>query len=164
MCPYYLVAILVVSVFASAAPAALVDARYLVVPGRGVGPVKLGMKVGEVAAILGTPAKVDRDARTVWYTWRDAPQRPVRSLVVETVDDLVILISVAHDGRYRTREGVGAGDTDGTVRDVYGRPSGVLHLPGYDMLEYRARGVSFVVATATASPRLVTGVVVAAHL
>jgi hypothetical protein len=80
------------------------------------------------------------------------------------VDDLVILISVAHDERYRTREGIGAGATDGTVRDVYGRPSGVLHLPGYDMLEYQARGVSFVVDTAAASPHLVTGVVVAAHL
>jgi hypothetical protein len=160
----YLVAVLAVSVFASVASAALVDARYLVAPGLGVGPVKLGMKMAEVEATLGAPAKVDRDARTVWYTWRDAPQGALRSLVVETVDDLVILISVAHDERYRTREGIGAGDTDGAVRDVYGRPSGVLHLPGYDMLEYRARGVSFVVDTGTAHPHLVTGVVVAAHL
>lgn len=159
-----LAAILVVSVFASVASAAAADARYLVVPGLGVGPVKLGMKMAEVEATLGVPAKIDRDARTVWYTWRELPQDSLRSFVVETVDDLVILISVAHDERYRTREGIGAGDTDGAVRDVFGRPSGVLHLPGYDMLEYRARGVSFVVGTGPASPHLVTGVVVAAHL
>jgi hypothetical protein len=154
----------VFAVASSVAFASSVDPRFLVVPGSAAGPVRLGMTVKEAEAVLGAPAKVDRDAQAVWYTWRDAPSDALRSFAVETMDGLVILISVAHDARYRTREGVGAGDTDAAVRDAFGRPSGVLHLPGYDLLEYRARGVSFVVETHAGEPHHVTGVVVAAHL
>ncbi|HXX37723.1 MAG TPA: hypothetical protein VEP50_06150 [bacterium] len=159
-----LAALVAVFLFVSGAFAGPTDTRYLVVPGVGIGSVKLGMPVGQVEAVLGTPAKVDRDARTVWYTWRDVQRGSLRSLAVETVDGLVILISVAHDERYRTSEGIGAGDTVQAVRDAFGRPSGVLHLPGYDMIEYKARGVTFVVDTGSKDPHHVTGVVVAAHL
>jgi hypothetical protein len=156
------VALLAVALIAFPASAAPPQARYLVVPGIGMGPIRLGMKVHDVEAILGAPARVDRDPRTVWYTWRDA-SGSLRSIAVEALDDLVILISVAHDERYRTREGVGPGDTDHTVQEAFGRPSGVLHLPGYDLVEYKARGITFVVDTG-AERHHVTGVVVAARL
>ena len=153
----WLTVTLVVAAAASRVSAQSPDPRYLVVPGRSAGPVALGMTMDKVEAVWGSPTKVDRDANTQWYTWRDSPPR---SVAVEMQSNIVVMISVAHDPRYRTRDGLGDGDSADHVQKVLGRPSHVRPLPGFSMLEYKSLGVAFVVD----QTRHVTGVIVAASV
>jgi hypothetical protein len=128
--------------------------EFLLVPGRSAGRVAIGMQVATLTETLGRPAKIENDGGRDWYTWQD---RLLRSIAVETAQDVVILISIAHDPRYRTRDGLGDGATADQVEHALGRPSSLLRLPGYDLLEYRSRGIAFVVD----GSRHVTGIVVA---
>jgi hypothetical protein len=153
----WLVVLLVVAAAAPRVSGQSPDPQFLVIPGRSVGPVALGMTVDKVEAALGSPTKVDQDASSQWYTWRDLPPR---SLAVEMQSNIVVLISIAHDPRYRTRDGLGDGDTVDRVQKMLGRPSHVRPLTGYAMLEYKSLGVAFVVD----NTHHVTGIIVAARV
>ena len=133
------------------------DPHFLVVPGRSVGPVTLGMTMDNVKAVWGSPTKVERDANSQWYTWRDSPPR---SVAVEMQSNMVVMISIAHDPRYRTRDGLGDGDSVDRIQRLLGRPSHVRPLPGFSMLEYKSLGVAFVID----QTHHVTGVIVAASV
>ena len=133
------------------------DPNFLVVPGRSVGPVALGMTMDNVKALWGSPTKVERDANSQWYTWRDSPPR---SVAVEMQSNMVVMISIAHDPRYRTRDGLGDGDSVDRIQRLLGRPSHVRPLPGFSMLEYKSLGVAFVID----QTHHVTGVIVAASV
>ena len=133
------------------------DPQFLVLPGRSVGPVALGMTMDNVKAVWGSPTKVERDANSQWYTWRDSPPR---SVAVEMQSNMVVMISIAHDPRYRTRDGLGDGDSVDRIQRLLGRPSHVRPLPGFSMLEYKSLGVAFVID----QTHHVTGVIVAASV
>jgi len=133
------------------------DAHFLVVPGRSVGPVALGMSMDNVKAAWGSPTQVDQDANSQWYTWRESPPR---SVAVEMQSNIVVMISIAHDPRYRTRDGLGDGDSADRVQKLLGRPSHVRPLPGFFMLEYKSLGVAFVIDRT----HHVSGVIVAASV
>jgi hypothetical protein len=133
------------------------DPHFLVVPGRSVGLVALGMTMDNVKAAWGSPTQVDRDANSQWYTWRESPPR---SVAVEMQSNMVVMISIAHDPRYRTRDGLGDGDSVDRVQKLLGRPSHVRPLPGFSMLEYKSLGVAFVIDRT----HHVSGVIVAASV
>jgi hypothetical protein len=137
---------------AAAAP----DGQFLVVPGRSAGPVGIGMTLDAVERILGDPSTKDLTGSTQWYQWQ-APVGQAASFAVETLQNTVVLISLAHDPRYRTSEGLGDGNTVDEVQRVFGHPSSVMRLSGYAIVQYRTKGIGFV---ADGSNR-VTGIVIA---
>ena len=137
---------------AGAAPAT----QFLVVPGRSMGPVAIGMRLDAVERIFGRPSKVDPTGATQWYEWK-SPDNRLRSIAVETVRNTVVLISLAHDPRYRTSAGLGDGNTLADVERVFGRPSSVMRLGGFAIVQYRKSGIGFV----TDGSGRVTGIVIA---
>jgi outer membrane protein assembly factor BamE (lipoprotein component of BamABCDE complex) len=153
----WLAVILAVASAAWPVSAQPLGSQFLVVPGRSVGPVALGMTMDNVKAVWGSPTQVDRDANSQWYTWRDSPPR---SVAVEMQSNMVVMISIAHDPRYRTRDGLGDGDSADRILRLLGRPSHVRPLPGFSMLEYKRLGVAFVIDRT----QHVSGVIVAASL
>jgi len=141
-------------------PAALTGAapseRFLIVPGRSAGPIGIGMPLDAVEHIFGRPSTADLTGSTHWYQWRVSVNQAA-SIAVETAQNTVVLISLAHDPRYRTSEGLGDGDTLDDVRRVFGRPSSVMRLSGYAIAQYRTKGIAFV----TDGSDRVTGIVIA---
>lgn len=132
------------------------NAQFLVVPGHRVGPIAIGMRLQAVEGILGPPAKVDLSGPTQWYEWKD-PENRFRSIAVETIQNSVVLISLAHDPRYRTIDGLGDGTPLVHVKRMLGRPSSVINLGGFSIVQYRRTGIGFV---SDGSGR-VTGIVIA---
>jgi hypothetical protein len=133
--------------------------RFLVVPGRSMGPIAIGMRLDAVESILGRPSKIDPTGHTQWYEWK-APENRLRSIAVETLKSTVVLISLAHDPRYRTSDGLGDGTTLAEVTRVFGRPSSVMRLGGFSIVQYRRNGIGFV----TDGSGRVTGIVIAPGL
>lgn len=132
------------------------DTAFLVVPGRSIGAVAIGMRLEAVENVLGNPSKVDPSGRTQWYEWKD-PEDRFRSIAVETLQNTVVLISLAHDARYRTIDGLGDGTPLAEVERVLGRPSSVMNLGGFSIVQYRGTGIGFV----TDGTRRVTGIIIA---
>ena len=130
--------------------------QFLVVPGRSLGPVAIGMRLEAVERLLGRPSKVDPTGRTQWYEWK-SPDNRLRSIAVETLQNTVVLISLAHDPRYRTSQGLGDGTALSQVERVLGRPSSVIRLGGFSIVQYRRIGIGFV----TDGSERVTGIVIA---
>ena len=130
--------------------------RFLVIPGHSAGRIDIGMTLDAVEQILGMPSTSDLTATPKWYEWR-APNSQMASLAVETAQDTVVLISLAHDPRYRTSEGIGDGSMLDEVQRVFGHPSSVMNLSGYAIMQYRTKGIGFV----TDGSNRVTGIVIA---
>jgi hypothetical protein len=130
--------------------------HFLVIPGRSAGPVNIGMKLDAVEHIFGQPSTKDLTGNTQWYEWQ-APVGQAASFAVETLQNTVVLISLAHDPRYRTSEGLGDGNTLDEVQRVFGQPSSVMRLSGYAIVQYRTKGIGFV----TDGSDHVTGIVIA---
>jgi len=147
--------LLVLALAAGPGAASSLD-QFLVVPGRSLGPIIIGMRLDSVERILGRPTKVDPSGATQWYQWQ-APEDHLRSIAVETSQDVVVLISLAHDPRYRTNDGLGDGTAMGEVERILGRPSSVTRLGGFSIVQYRKDGIGFV----TNGSGLVTGIVIA---
>jgi hypothetical protein len=129
---------------------------FLVVPGRSMGPIAIGMRLEAVEETFGSPTKTDLSGQTQWYEWK-SPDDHLRSIAVETLKNTVVLISLAHDPRYRTNEGLGDGTTLAEVERVLGTPSSVMHLGGFSIVQYRRTGIGFV----TDGSGRVTGIVIA---
>jgi hypothetical protein len=148
----FLLALVIAVPPAVAAP----DDRFLVVPGRSMGPVAIGMRLEAVEEALGRPSKADLSGHTQWYEWK-SPENRLRSIAVETLQNTVVLISLAHDPRYRTRDGLGDGDALADVERVLGQPSSIMRLGGFSIVQYRREGIGFV----TDGTGRVTGIVIA---
>jgi hypothetical protein len=151
-CVFALALLIAVPAAVSAAP----GTPFLVVPGRSLGPVTIGMHLEAVESVLGKPTKVDPTGRTQWYEWKSPGDR-FRSIAVETLQNTVVLISLAHDPRYRTSEGLGDGTALAEVERTLGRPSSVMRLGGFSIVQYRKIGIGFV----TDGSERVTGIVIA---
>lgn len=143
---------------AAAASTALAapQGEFLVVPGHSMGPITIGMRLEAVEHIFGQPSKVDPTGSTQWYEWK-SPDNHLRSIAVETLQNTVVLISLAHDPRYRTSQGLGDGTAFSEVRRVLGRPSSTIRLGGFSIIQYRMLGIGFV----TDGTGRVTGIIVA---
>lgn len=149
--------VIVMAIALAAAPAvASSGPDFLVVPGRRIGSVAIGMHLDAVEEFLGRPSRTDSDGRTRWYEWK-APDNRLRSIAVETLQNTVVLISLAHDPRYRTTEGWGDGDRLEAVERVWGRAQSTIRLGGFGIAQYRKKGIAFV----TDGAGRVTGIVVA---
>ena len=134
------------AVGAPAAPPEQPGGAMLVVPGRSIGSIRLGMKVQDVVAVLG-PAKetAARPGVGTDYTWYAAPAGS--GLGVRATDGGVVRqIWVLNDGAYRTREGLHAGSAEADVSAALGAPSWTVAVTSQEKattLMYDALGVWF---------------------
>jgi len=137
------------------------DTEHLIVPGQGIGPIKLGMSVDAVESILGTPVFHNLGSEFDVEYWR--PSRYFTVVYYHGPDSalyggvIAVGISVGVNfGKnldpstaesYATAEGVHIGSKVEEVRAAFGGPSNVERgkdylQKDYDLLEYRGRGIS----------------------
>ena len=136
------------------------DAEHLIVPGQGIGPIKLGMSVDAVESVLGAPVWHSRGGLFDVEYWR--PSRYFTVVYYHGPDAAlyggVIAVGInvgVNFGKnldpspaesYATSEGVHVGSKTEEVQAAFGSPSNVQHAKDYfekdyDLLEYRGRGV-----------------------
>lgn len=130
---------------------ASVDPAHLIAPGVGIGPVKLGMAIGNVAALLGTPTAAQvfthgavlpaRGGATAFY-WPKS-----RWLVETDRTGIVYDVAILNDPQCSTADGLHDGLTPADIRAKWGPPSRSAHAQtGSEFLVYDSRGVTFVVS------------------
>lgn len=100
-----------------------------VVPGQGIGAVRLGMPVRDVLALLGPQKSADRlpDGEMV-YRWFAPPGNDGLGVRV-TPDGVVSRVWALNDVAYVLRGALKAGSTEEEVRAVLGPPSRVVENP-----------------------------------
>jgi len=120
---------------------------YLITPGVGIGPIRIGLHIGQVTGILGTPKSTisGRDGSVV-YTWFDPKERRKEGLGVRTFQNGVIdLIWAQNDARYHTPNGIHPGSTEADLNAAFGVPPRMekSQTGGTDNLWYDAQGIRF---------------------
>ncbi len=135
-------------VVASAAIAQGVPDQFLITPGVGIGPVRLGMHIADIAKILGTPKPAAKfrgpvlptPEGAVVYSWPDA------HLVAETdAAGFIYWVSVTDHPTAATSDGLKYGSSAGEVRTRMGDPSRSLPVDDTLRLVYDQRGVQFTI-------------------
>ena len=124
-----------------------VSDRFLITPGLGIGPIRLGMNITEAVSILGTP-KVTRglpDARTLYLWFEDVSlgngmSRTIpnaNGLFVGAVPSGEIARVIAHYApQYSTSNGLHTGIREAQVRATLGEPHKVRPATSGRWLEY----------------------------
>ncbi len=123
------------------------DPQFLITPGVGIGPLKIGMHIDDAARILGTPRLVPvfhvpptpDDPRL--YRWNG-------DFAAETDSKGVIHYLWTSDSRYATLEGLRAGSDEAEVRPRLGEPSRVVRRAG-TIFSYDYAGIQFYIQTKT---------------
>ncbi len=96
---------------------------YLIVPGRSIGPISIGMDNDEVMRILGPPSKVFimSKGRSLQYIWRSGG--PL-ILGVEFGEDFApkVLQVWTKDPRFATKKGIHVGNSTKDVVRILGSP------------------------------------------
>jgi len=133
-------------------PVAAAPDQFLITPGVGIGPIKLGMPLSEVIARLGSPSRVDTIGThgTETYTnyvWKEVAHRP--RLIVQTrasKPDKVFSVWMLFDRRYESVSGLHVGMTPTAVENIMGGPATqVIRLLATSILAYTPQGVGFLV-------------------
>ncbi len=101
----------------------------LIVPGQGIGPVRLGMTVAEVRAALGRELRSTGDpvTGTAVLAWKTSASG--RLGVWFGTDGRATNVGVNLDPRYATAQGLRAGDAADKIRGVMGTPLDASSLP-----------------------------------
>jgi SAM-dependent methyltransferase len=119
--------------------------KWTIVPGQSVGPVRLGVNIRDVAAVLGPQVKMDKlPDGNIAYLWF-APPRSAGLGVRTTGTGKVDMIWVQNDGRYVVKGRLHAGSTEAEVREALGAPSreSINPRPAVKTLWYHSLGVWF---------------------
>lgn len=106
-----------------------VQARYLIVPGQGIGPVRLGMTIAQVRAVMGHEVQTTTDpmAGATVVAWKT--QGNGRFGVWFGNDGKAINVAINLDARYATAQGIRAGDPVDKVRVAMGAPLDESSMP-----------------------------------
>lgn len=94
----------------------------LIVPGKRIGPLSLGMNAGQLLKTMGSPISTRRLADSNIYIFSGEI-----TAIVLTDNNKVIKVST-RNSRYATSEGLRAGTDDLNVRAVMGAPSTLRNL------------------------------------
>ena len=120
-----------------------------VVPGKGIGPVRLGMHVEEVVAALGQPVRSQplSDGTTA-YQWFGPPSNAGLGVRI-TPAGVVYRVWVINDAQYAIQNRVHVGSTETDARTALGEPSQVLvdASHGLKTLTYPSLGLWIVIQT-----------------
>lgn len=141
---------------AAPAIAQAVPDQYLITPGVGIGPVRIGMHIADATKILGTPALARRfehgavlptpDGATS-YQWNNG-------LTAQTDRAGTIYFLGENDWRYATPEGLHVKSAEADIRSKLGDPSRVVHENTWDFafVMYDHAGIGFLIRTAPNMP------------
>jgi hypothetical protein len=107
------------------APSASSSTAFLIVPGQGIGPVRLGTPLREDTVRLG-PAKgiAKLDDGTTMYRWYEPPSN-IGIGVRTNQNGMVLLVWILNDARYRTKEGLHVGSSEAEIKAALGVPTRV---------------------------------------
>jgi outer membrane protein assembly factor BamE (lipoprotein component of BamABCDE complex) len=97
------------------------DDDTLIVPGKSVGAVTMGMSPGEVLRILGDPDQSGKYPTSSWYLWFRHEGNKAYTLQVN-LDGSGVIAFVVQDPRYATSDGVAVGVSELRVKTVLGDP------------------------------------------
>ena len=102
---------------------AVPSGQFLVAPGQGVGPLRLGMRLRDVTAVLGAPQSTWTflDGRHV-YRWFQPPSNSGLGVGVD-VTGTVDRIWALNDARYSTSTRLHVGSTEAQVTAALGNPT-----------------------------------------
>lgn len=127
----------------------------MIVPGRGIGALRLGMTLQDVVALLGrakqTVARSAVGIDYLWYAGSGGSGVGVRT----TEAGVVRQIWVVNDPAYRTAQGLHAGSTDAEVKAALGAPSWTIAVESSDKsttLMYETLGLWFTVRPSSSNP------------
>lgn len=125
------------------------EADRLIVPGEGIGRVRLGMHIQDVTALLGRHRSVQvLPDGSVIYRWYDPAGESKGLRVTATRTGEVFYVAARNDPAYVTREGLRVGSTEVEVRGVFGEPSRIViesHINART-LRYTGRGIQFTIS------------------
>jgi hypothetical protein len=114
---------------------AAVPAALLIVPGRSVGPIDLGMRMTQVIRVLG-PAEDDEPSRFSW---------PRRGVTVRVDRDGRVDAIFVESPKYRTARGIGVGSTRDEVVAAYGPAPQAQEDRTTLILAYTQLGITFAI-------------------
>jgi len=123
------------------------DATFFILPGGGVGPVRIGMWMRDARSVLGPPKSTrSGTGGETFYAWFDTTDCTAQGLYVTALADHVIRAGVHYDPRYVTPIGLRIGVNEGQVRSAMGEPSRVVSYgPQAHGLVYNDIGIAFTV-------------------
>jgi cell division septation protein DedD len=134
-----------------------VAAPLLIVPGQGIGPIRLGMTMAQVRAALGHEQRSSADPLTgitilAWETKGGG-----RLGVWFGPDGKAINVGINHDSRYATAQGLRSGDGADRVRGAMGAPVRMSSVPSatfgrFQVLQYP--GILFYIPSGATDPKL----------
>jgi hypothetical protein len=107
------------------APQSQPASPFFIVPGASIGPVSIGMPLGEVLKLFGDVAPNIAIPGFPRYMWTQLPDNRLAGLFVVSGAAAVDAISVSFDTRYMTSAGIHIGDPSTSVRWSMGPPATV---------------------------------------
>ena len=123
-------ALLVFTAALACAELAQAENDRLIVPWQRIGPVALGMAVGDVVRLLGEPTQKNRGPYVTVYTWKDN-----LSVTAET-DNAYVTQICALSPDYATARGLRPGMSDASVNALMGEPQNSHVYHGWWKLSY----------------------------
>lgn len=111
----------------------------LIVPGRAVGPVSLGMRLEQLVPHLGPPVGPVRPREGARIAW------PARGLTVRLDREGRVDAVFVDSPEYRTAQGVGVGSSKDEVLAAFGPPSHGQEDRNTLILAYPSLGISFAI-------------------
>lgn len=121
---------------------AVTTASHLISPGEGIGQIRIGMEIDEVARILG-PAKqepLDTNGNSL-YSWG------TQHFFAWAQNDGTVFTLGTSDREYTTRDNLHVGSAEADVRSVLGEPSRVDEDGQFRRLWYDTLGLRFSIFT-----------------
>ena len=114
------------------------DSKFAIIPGKGIGPVHVGMSISQVTAILGPgEQEPEHPGGAVVYRWfkKVAPDA-YSGLYVISLEGRVTLVVAFYAPQYVTANGLHTGVTERVVRNAMGEPSHVSRTDVGRILQY----------------------------
>ncbi len=129
----------VVLALAAGAAGAAAGEAYLIVPGRAVGPIALGMRIAQVFQYLGPPQGPEHAGRSGKFFW------PGRGVTVRVGGDGRVDAVFVESPEYRTAQGIGVGSHRDEVVAVFGPAFQAQEDRTTLILAYPRLGISFAI-------------------
>ena len=126
------------------------DTTPAIVPGGGIGPIRIGMVMRDATRVLGPPKNTRGGAGgEMFYAWFDTADNTAHGLYVVALADHVIRVGVHYDPQYATPVGLRVGANEGQVTSAMGDPSRIVSYgPSAHGLVYNNVGIGFTIIDA----------------
>lgn len=130
---------------ANFAPAKWRADEWLIVPGTGVGPVRIGMRTDDARSVMARYGRVEARGGSAYYCNPDPIGLCISDVMVfpgfvRRTPDRVAWVNTS-DERFHTKEGFRVGTLSPNLLRAYGRPARDEPIQAYYALEWHALGI-----------------------